>query len=68
MVRSNGSPVYIDHLDSWPDDVLGCKIEAKGTLVVKKYIPDSIVDEGGSISQGADGDQDVLKDALWKII
>ena len=66
VITSSGSPVYIEHLDGWPGDVLGCEIEAKGKLVAKKYIPDPFIDEDGAISQGAAGDQDVLEDARWK--
>jgi len=66
VVKSSGSPVYIEHLDSWPDDVLGCEVEVTGTIVSKKYIPDPVVDEDGAISQGAVGDQDVLENARWK--
>jgi hypothetical protein len=65
VVTSSGSPVYIEHLDSWPDDVTGCEVEAKGKLVAKKLIPDPVVDEDGAISQGAAGDQDVLENARW---
>ncbi|HME55673.1 MAG TPA: hypothetical protein VKM55_25930 [Candidatus Lokiarchaeia archaeon] len=66
VVPTNGSPIYIEHLESWPDDVLGCEIEAKGTLRAKKIIPDPVVDEEGAISQGAAGEQDVLENAQWK--
>ena len=66
VMTSSGSPVYIEHLDCWPGDLFGCEIEAKGKRVVKKYIPDPVVDEDGAISQGAVGDQDVLENARWK--
>jgi hypothetical protein len=65
IVTSAGNPIYIEHVDSWPKDVLGQEVEADGVLRSKKYIPDPVVDKHGAISQGAEGNQDVLEGARW---
>ena len=66
IVTSTGSPIYLDQVANWPDDVLGCEVEATGILRTKKYIPDPFIAPDGAISQGAVGEQDVLEHARWK--
>ena len=68
VVTDDGGAFYIEDLDSWGDDVLGSEIEVRGLLVSKKHIPDPVVDADGAISQGAWGDQDVLRGAKWQSI
>jgi hypothetical protein len=68
IVAGDGKPVYIEHLDSWSDETLGSEVEVRGLLVSKKHIPDPVVDADGAISQGAWGDQDVLRGAKWQSI
>lgn len=59
-------PIYIEGLDGWPREAFGKRVAATGVLVRKKYIPDPI-NEDGDICQGAEGDQEVLEKARWKV-
>lgn len=65
MVEGSG-PVYIEGLDSWPREAFGKAVVATGVLTTKKYIPDP-VGEDGEIRQGAEGEQEVLEGATWKL-
>jgi hypothetical protein len=60
-----GAVVYIEGLDSWPAALRDQRVEATGTLVEKKSIPDP-VDAQGLVSQGAWGSQCVLTGATWR--
>ena len=63
--EADGRVVYIEGLDSWPEDLLGKAVTAEGRLVVKQYIPEATVAPDGAISQGAEGEQWVLENAMW---
>ncbi len=62
----DGSVVYIKGLPSWPDDVIGKKVVATGTLHEEKFIPDPRVDADGAVSAGAHGTQAVLGNPKWR--
>ncbi len=66
VVQDDGRVVYVQALDSWPDDLDGQAVIATGHLVQKAYLPVAKVDEDGAISQGTSGgEQWVLEDATW---
>jgi hypothetical protein len=58
--------VYIEGLDGWPQELFGRRVAATGILVRKKFIPDP-VGEDGELRQGAEGEQEVLERANWRI-
>lgn len=58
----DGIIVYIYDLSSWSSEFLGQKTCVTGLLQKKKIIPDVRIDEDGSISQGAPGEQYLLED------
>lgn len=63
----DGSVVYLEGVESWPDEALRQKVSVTGKLVEKKLIPDPVV-EDGLYSAGAEGPQDVLENATWKVV
>jgi len=63
ILISDKEAIYIKGLDSWSPDLLNKQIKARGVLKEEKFIPDPIIDENGSISTGAYGDQLVLENA-----
>ncbi|HBU07050.1 MAG TPA: hypothetical protein DEB09_03115 [Candidatus Magasanikbacteria bacterium] len=66
IITEKTGPVYLDRIDSWPDDKLDKKIMVEGSELVNiKYIEDSVIGEDGGISQGAEGTQWVLKNPKW---
>ena len=65
LVLESGEQVYIEDLDYWPDEFIGKKVVAKGTLVRKKFVPDPVIKADGTASQGASGVQLVLENARW---
>jgi hypothetical protein len=66
VVTDNFGTVYIDGLDSWPDELLDRLVEVTGTLKREKRIPDPVTKPSGEVSAGAYGDQTVVYDAQWK--
>ena len=66
IIVEGSGPVYIEGLDSWPQEAFGKAVVATGVLTTKKYIPDPI-GEDGELRQGAEGEQDVLEGATWKL-
>lgn len=68
VVLGDGNPVYVQGLDEWPDSTLDRNVEVRGVLVDEKMIPDPKVDKNGAISQGAMGDQTVIKKARWMVV
>lgn len=67
VVGDDGLVVYVQGLDSWPDELDGQAVIATGHLIEKAYLPVATVDKDGAISQGTDGPglQWVLEDATW---
>lgn len=63
IFTSEKVPIYIRGLDSWPPELFDKQLEVIGVLKEEKFIPDPIIDENGSISTGAYGNQLVLIDA-----
>jgi len=68
IAESDGRVVYMEGLDSWPEELHGKVVVATGRLVVKPYLPEATVAADGAISQGTDGgDQWVLENASWEV-
>jgi len=68
IVGDDGNVVYVEALDSWPDEVHGQRVVATGRLVDKQYLPEARVSKDGAISQGTSGgDQTVLENASWEL-
>ena len=65
----NETPIYIESLDSWPDNYFGKQVEVTGKLTNKKYLPEAKIDKSGAISQGVtEGQTDyVFEKATWKL-
>ena len=63
----NGNIVYLEGVESWPDEALNHTVSVTGKLVEKKFIPDP-VNEGGLYSAGAEGPQDVLENPTWTVV
>jgi hypothetical protein len=66
LVTDRGA-IYIQKLESWPADIRGRRVRARGFILQKKMIP-APVNERGELVQGAVGDQLVLCDATWAAI
>ncbi len=66
VLETDTAIVYIENLPAWPNELEGKKIIAAGTLVEKKYIPDPGANPTLP-STGAEGNQQVLEHATWKI-
>lgn len=66
LVADDGRVVYLEALPSWPEAVEGTRVRASGILARMKYIPSPAVADDGAISQGAEGLQDVLRQAEWE--
>jgi len=66
VVVADGGPVYIAGLAAWPAAIEGRRVRARGLLREEKYIPDP-VGSGGTIAQGAEGEQRVLREASWEL-
>lgn len=59
---------YIDGLDFWPSHAVGKNIIVRGSLSIKKIIPDPNASVDGAISQGAIGEQVVVHNAIWSVV
>lgn len=62
----DGTPVYLENLASWPQNVHGKVVVVTGLLVSKKHLPSPTVSATGEVSQGAEGDQWVVEGATWR--
>ena len=69
VVDAQNQPIYIQGLESWPQEFSGKQVVVTGMLVQKKYLPTATVDAGGAISQGTTGGQleTVLTNAKWEL-
>jgi hypothetical protein len=65
VVVTDGGPVYVIGLEAWPRELAGRKVEVTGRVRPKKHLPDP-VGPGGTVAQGAWGDQTVIEGATWK--
>ena len=63
LLTSEKVPIYIKGLDSWSPELYDKQLKVTGVLKEEKFIPDPVIDEDGSISTGAYGNQLVLIDA-----
>ncbi len=68
LETDDGDVLYIRGLDGWPGHVLGQRVEVTATRGREKLFADPEVGEDGGISQGAFGDQSVLRDATWRLV
>ncbi len=68
VVCGNGRVVHITGIDPWDDDVVGRMVEVTGLVKDNTCeIPKASVDKDGAISQGIEGDAEVVKNASWKL-
>ncbi|MFX1445378.1 MAG: hypothetical protein ACFFHV_18330 [Promethearchaeota archaeon] len=67
ITTPEGYVIYIKGLETWPSEFLNKRILVSGILKEEKLIPDPIIDENGSISTGAIGDQFVLIQAEYSL-
>jgi hypothetical protein len=65
VVVTDGGPVYVIGLESWPKELAGRKVEVTGVVRQKKHLPDPVGPKR-EIAQGAWGDQRVIEGATWK--
>jgi hypothetical protein len=65
ILTSENVPIYIKGLDSWSPELFDKQLKVTGVLKEEKFIPDPVIDEDGSISTGAYGDQLVLENAKY---
>jgi len=63
LLTSEKVPIYIKGLDYWSPELFDKQLKVTGVLKEEKFIPDPVIDEDGSISTGAYGDQLVLENA-----
>jgi len=61
LLTSEKVPIYIKGLDSWSPELYDKQLKVTGVLKEEKFIPDPVIDEDGSISTGAYGNQLVLE-------
>lgn len=64
LVVDESAVIYLEGLDSWPDELHGKEVTVEGTLAYKKMIPDP--SPGPEHSAGAYGKQYVLEDPKWE--
>ncbi len=67
VVTTDGAVFYMKGLPHWNEDIIGETVVVQGLISVEKLIPDPLVDEDGTISQGAEGMQTVISNATWKL-
>ncbi len=65
LLMPDDTPLYIENLPAWPDASIDTYISATGLLLRNKFIPDPINDKG-ELTQGAEGEQWVLRGATWE--
>jgi len=65
VVVSDGGPVYVVGLESWPAALAGRQVEVTGVVRQRKHLPDP-VGPGNTVALGAWGDQTVIEGATWK--
>jgi hypothetical protein len=69
VVECGSDPVYIDGLDSWPDETLGKVVLIVGVFKRAKLAPDPVYDkQGRGINQGISGESWVIVDAEWHVV
>ncbi len=66
LLLEDNTPIYIEGLDYWSDDLDGKQVSVSGTLKEDKFIPDPVISKDGGISQGAYGTQFVLTNVKIK--
>jgi hypothetical protein len=68
VLPEDRTPIYIDGLEEWDDDVSGESIEVTGMLRRRKLAPDPVVGADGGVSHGIHGDNFVLEDPAWSVL
>lgn len=63
VVLVDGQPVYLEGVESWPDEALDTEVTVGGKLVSKQYLPEA--DDGAEKTAGAHGPQWVLEEPDW---
>ncbi|RLI68157.1 MAG: hypothetical protein DRP02_13155 [Candidatus Gerdarchaeota archaeon] len=57
--------VFVENLLEWPEKREGKQLMLKGILSKEKIIPDVVIEADGAISQGASGEQLILRDITF---
>jgi hypothetical protein len=57
------SPLYIAGLQEWPKDQLNQRVALSGVVKEETYLPQAFKNAKGEVSQGAEGQQWVLREA-----
>lgn len=65
VLTEDRTPIYVDGLREWDEDIEGEDIQATGVLRRRSLAPDPVVDEDGAVSHGAEGTNYVLEGASW---
>jgi len=65
VLMADRTPIYVDGLAEWQDDIEGEDIQATGILRRRSLAPDPVVDEDGAVSHGVEGRNYVLEGASW---
>lgn len=67
VLPSDRTPIYIDGLEEWDDDVSGQSIQVTGVLRRRKLAPDPVVGADGGVSHGMEGASFVIEDPAWSV-
>lgn len=59
---------FIGGMQAWPDEVVGKKVEVKGSLHLVQHKAEDLVNSKGEVSQGMVGEQYVLQKPTWRIL
>lgn len=66
LITEKYGTVYLDKVITWPEEMIGKRIEIKGSELKNiKYLAEPVVGPDGAISQGGEGTQWVLQDPQW---
>lgn len=65
LLMPDRTPVYIDDLPSWEEEIHGKNVQVTGTLRQRKLAPDPTPSPGGGVSHGIHGQSWVLEGARW---
>ncbi|MCF2143226.1 MAG: hypothetical protein K9W42_05950 [Candidatus Heimdallarchaeota archaeon] len=57
--------VFVEKLHDWSEEREGKQLMLKGILSKEKIIPDVVIEPDGAISQGAPGEQLILRNIIF---
>jgi hypothetical protein len=67
VATDDGAAIYVAGLDRWPAELAGQRVEVSGRRARRKLLPDPEVSPSGAWSAGAEGEQDVIDGATWRL-